>query len=317
MISAYPSQFQKILAINLPERTDHHDGLVLAAAVYNIDVEFVDGVPGEKVADKALPPIHDQNMNSGSKGAWRAHMNAISRVVENNWSTAFIIEDDVDWDVRLRSQLQDFALGSTHLLQDYHQTGDTSAIDIDHAPAPDSSPYGDDWDVLWLGHCGSCIASPSRSVLFADDVTVPQINKISSFDNRQRSYMQAYPQHTRVVTRIYDTTCTLGYAVSRKGARALLYDLGLQKLDAPFDDMLRDFCEGKGGRGEHKCVTVLPQLFDSHRRAILPAFDSDISFHPGEVRAKAHTDNIRWSVRLNMPKLLKGETDYEDQWPDD
>ncbi|KAK5949975.1 hypothetical protein OHC33_008936 [Knufia fluminis] len=309
-------RFQKVLAINLPGRTDHHDGLVLAAAVSGIELDFVDGVLGKDVADKVLPPSHVDDLNAGTKGAWRAHMNALSRVVENGWSTAFIIEDDVDWDVRLHQQLQDFALGSDYLLREYRQDTQASASSIQHFLTPETSPYGDDWDVLWLGHCGSCIASPTRTVLFENDETVPEINKISSFDNRERSFMQAYPQHTRVVTRVYDTTCTLAYAVSQRGARALLYELGLQKLNAPFDNMLRDFCEGQSGRGEHKCVTVLPQLFDHHRRAVSPAFDSDISFHPGDVREKATTDNVRWSVRLNMAKLLRGETDYEDQWPD-
>lgn len=289
---------------------------MLAAAVSSLDLEFVDGVLGEKVATKVLPPSHADDLNSGTLGAWRAHMNAISRVVENGWSTAFIIEDDVDWDIRLRRQLQDFALGSDFLLRDYRQDTEVSASSVQHSITPITSPYGDDWDVLWLGHCGSCVAYSPRSMLFENDETVPEISKISSFDDRERTFMQKYPQHTRVVTRVYDTTCTLGYAVSQRGARALLYELGLQKLDAPFDNMLRDFCEGKSGRGEHKCVTVLPQLFDHHRRAVSPAFDSDISFHPGDVRDKAFTLNVRWSVRLNMAKLLRGETEYEDQWPD-
>lgn len=130
-------------------------------------------------------------------------------------------------------------------------------------------------------------------MLLENDETVPEINKISSFNNREQSFMQRYPQHTRVYTRVHDTTCSLAYAVSQRGARALLYELGLQKLNAPFDNMLRDFCEGKSGRGEHRCVTVLPQLFDHYRRAGSPAFDSDISVHSGGIRDKALTLNVR------------------------
>ena len=49
----------------------------------------------------------------------------------------------MDWDVRLKSQLKLIALGALHL-----QCPATRM-----APAI-GSPYGNDWDVLWLGHCG-------------------------------------------------------------------------------------------------------------------------------------------------------------------
>lgn len=243
-------------------------------------------------------------------------MDAISQVVEHGWSTALIIEDDIDWDIRLRDQLRDFALGSAALLEDYDLNVNIGRSDLNASVGTRQSLYGDDWDVLWLGHCGSCIATPARTVVFDNDHTVPEIDKIFSFDNEERTFLQRFPQHTRVVTKVYDTTCSLAYAVSQKGARALLFELGLSKLNGPFDTMLREFCQGKSAHVQHRCVTVLPQLFEHHRRAVLPASDSDISFLPGEVRDKASTQNIRWSVRLNMEKLLRGETDYDDQWPD-
>lgn len=61
---------------------------------------------------------------------------------------------------------------------------------------------------------------------------------------------------------------------------------------------------------------MLPQLFDHHRRKGPKSRDSDIEDHGAEYREKAETLNIRWSVRMNMGRLLKGETEYEDQWPD-
>jgi hypothetical protein len=52
----------------------------LAAALSDIKVEYVDGVDGQEVADKALPPgTVDLNIQNGTKGSWRAHMNAIAR----------------------------------------------------------------------------------------------------------------------------------------------------------------------------------------------------------------------------------------------
>jgi hypothetical protein len=72
-------QFEKIFVVNLPERTDHRDGLILASAVSGIDVEFVDGVHGADVPDKALPSFHSPELSPGTIGSWRAHMNAIQQ----------------------------------------------------------------------------------------------------------------------------------------------------------------------------------------------------------------------------------------------
>lgn len=36
----------------------------------------------------------------------------------------------------------------------------------------------------------------------------------------------------------------------------------------------------------------------------------------GDYRDEPETLNIRWSVRMNMERILKGETEWEDQWPD-
>lgn len=71
-------QFEKILVVNLPYRVDHKDSMVLAAAVSNLQLEWVDGVMGEDIPDKVLPPGDARaHMGNGTIGAWRAHLNAI------------------------------------------------------------------------------------------------------------------------------------------------------------------------------------------------------------------------------------------------
>lgn len=94
-------------------------------------------------------------------------------MTENNITTALILEDDSDWDVRIKSQMRNFARASRLLLQPlpgnvdqfldptYPQPseGDSSTnFDVDNfaTTRPTSSPYGDieRWDILWLGHCG-------------------------------------------------------------------------------------------------------------------------------------------------------------------
>jgi hypothetical protein len=51
--------------------------MLLAAAAGNIDLDWVDGVKGEDVLKKVLPPPSAPNMGAGNIGSWRAHMNAM------------------------------------------------------------------------------------------------------------------------------------------------------------------------------------------------------------------------------------------------
>ena len=67
-------QFQKIFVINLPSRTDHRDSMSLAAALTDLQIDYVDGVT--EVDNKTLPPGGKEvNLDSGGLGNWRAHMN--------------------------------------------------------------------------------------------------------------------------------------------------------------------------------------------------------------------------------------------------
>ena len=225
------------------------------------------------------------------------------------------MEDDADWDVRLKSLLRDFALSYNALAR----VPDAATLDFDDLPSvqpPSASPYGDDWDLLWLGHCGMHLPFGGLAI-HHNDVSVPETKHLRSWDISEVTPLATYPPHTRIVMRQVETpVCSLVYAISQRGARKLLYSLSLQKLDDPYDVMLRAWCQGLDGNEAHVCPGVLPQLFDHYRRAGSKTVDSDISEPIQEVRAKAETLNIRWSVRLNMEKLLRGDTDYDDQYPD-
>ncbi|KAF5869463.1 putative glycosyltransferase family 25 protein [Botrytis fragariae] len=70
------------------------------------------------------------------------------------------MEDDVDWDIRLLTQLPEYAKG-VHTL---------SHISHSH---PKRSPYGNDWDVLWPGHCGDVLPEPNTPLyMIPNDPTV-------------------------------------------------------------------------------------------------------------------------------------------------
>ncbi|KAF7542521.1 hypothetical protein G7046_g10157 [Stylonectria norvegica] len=175
--------------------------MVLQAALSGLDVQFIDGVLGKDVPENAVPtkPGHG-GLRGPQAGSWRAHMNAIQEIVRRNLTSALILEDDTDWDIRLKHQLHDFALSSHALLQPLVEPpnlyadptypepskdspGVTPDIPFHHLPftvPPSTSPYGDKWDLLWLGHRGMHFPFPSnegipkgRSIHASDD-TVAQ-----------------------------------------------------------------------------------------------------------------------------------------------
>lgn len=79
-------KFEKIFVIALPSRTDRRDGMVLQAALSNLQFEFVDGVDGKTISDSAIPSSQElERVGDATLGAWRAHINAIQEFVDNSF----------------------------------------------------------------------------------------------------------------------------------------------------------------------------------------------------------------------------------------
>ncbi|KAK5703850.1 hypothetical protein LTR97_002863 [Elasticomyces elasticus] len=314
----------------------------LAAHLTDLHVEYVDGVT--EVDRRTLPPGGNPKAKIGVLGSWRAHLNVMRMIVEQNISTALVLEDDSDWDIRIKSQMRVFAKASRLLLQPtpgtsgrmldptYPQPGEADvAQDFDIAKEvagiPSTSPYGDidKWDLLWLGHCGARFPSagdkiPLGRVVVPNDETVPEKQHVDE-QFGDKLLKQEYPDHTRVVTRAKGNVCTLAYAVSLPGARRILYELGMHKMDAAYDLMLRAMCEGKGGRRMRTCLTVQPMLFQHHRPIAAKSSFTDVGTpdvkDEVEYTETAFTRNIRWSTRVNFPKLIDSETwNYTDLFRD-
>lgn len=329
--------FQKIFVINLASRYDHRDSMSLAAALSGLEVEYVDGVT--EVARKYLPP-GDDSPSDGSLAAYRAHMNVLRKIIEQNLTSALVMEDDVDWDVRIKSQMQDFARGSRLLLQPLEGTTDQFLdpsyphpsegqvpLDFDinkfNTTLPYTSPYGDvdRWDLLWLGHCGGRFAQPADEqtplgrAIIPNDETVPEPQHIE-LQLGNRRLMDQYPAHTRVVSRGFGTVCTLAYGISQAGARRFFYELAVNRMDGPLDLLYRRLCDGLMDRKQRTCLSVQPQLFQHHRPIANKNTFSDITGHGNGMNKVAFTRNIRWSARLNFAKLVDDETDYVDLFKD-
>ena len=217
----------------------------------------------------------------------------------------------MDWDIRIKSQLLQFAQAARYL---YPPTPGSS----------EASPYGDDWDVLWLGHCGEIfpetlpehkdkpyddpdLLEMSRKATISPDPTVPTLEHVAGLQN-----FSAYPQFTRFVHVSGGPICSFAYALSQRGARKVLYDLSVDHLVGPFDNALAGLC--RWGRSETvfgmKCLTVSPPLFSHHKAKGYVFGDSDIQSYgggqKGELRERGFTENMVWSARLNLRNLLMG-----------
>ncbi len=305
----------------------------LAAALTGLQVEYVDGV--KNVSRDYLPPGgKEKHLHDGGLGAWRAHMNVMRKIVEQNLTSALVLEDDVDWDIRVKSQMQDFAKASRLLLQPLPGTTDQFLDPSYPSPSPGqepqnfditkevtqvpcSSPYGDveRWDFLWVGHCGTQFSratdentTPLGRAIIPSDDTVPEPQHLG--ENQELA--KQYPAHTRVVSRAHGNVCTLAYGVSQAGARRFLYELGVNKMDKSTDNMFSAVCDGLNERRQGSCLTVQPQLFNHHRPVGSKSTFSDIQDHGDEYNEVAYTRNVRWSTRVNFAKLVNGKTDYID-----
>ncbi|KAI0886206.1 glycosyltransferase family 25 protein [Annulohypoxylon maeteangense] len=360
--------FSKILVINLPSRTDRRDSMALVGAVSNLTFTWIDGVSGDQVTDLAAQ-FSTEVRSSGSRGSWRSHMNALHAIVKDNLESALILEDDIDWDIRLKSQLHTFASASRTWLRESKSDKNLVRL-LDFAPLSlqkeddgtanmeyqkdtiqlnpnmgynghaHKSPYGEDWDVLWLGHCGTDFPSdkpqvnPLKITIPGDD-TVPAPRHLKPHPFALLDKLgEIYPPHTRIVHASSGTVCSLAYAVSHQGARKLLQEFD-SHYDTQWDLMLQKWCEGgyvakdkaqsklEDSEDGHKhnanapvCLTVQPPLFSHH---YAKGGSSNIQGQGGGYATGTGTPYIRLSVRENLKRLIAGAPEGEmiDQLPDD
>ncbi|KAB5526260.1 glycosyltransferase family 25 protein [Coniochaeta sp. 2T2.1] len=254
--------FSKIFVVGLPERSDKRDALTLASSLTGFKLDWIPGVRGESIPDKAVPlGVDRKKLMETNLGSWRGHMDAVRRIVDEGLESALIMEDDMDWDVRLKPLLEVVATGvrsvSSSLPDGLFPTGRATP------GVEPSSPYGDDWDVLWLGHCGEPFPEDLPEVkelvkvgegkgegegneglkamrnkfTVLNDATVPPFGHVTGIVN-----FTAYPEHTRWVHVTAAPICTFAYALSQKGARKVLFDLSVDRLSGPFDNALAWLC---------------------------------------------------------------------------
>jgi hypothetical protein len=166
--------------------------------------------------------------------SWVGHLNAIR--LGRTFHTALIVEDDVEWDTAVRDQMPTIATA----VREFSEAKD---------PPNDLNPYGKNWDVLWLGHCGELSPSSGESLEFV----VSHLSASSALEENEFSEPEV-----RRIYRSTSTICPFAYALSSRGMDWILkqQDHGKNALDV----WLHIRCKEKRLR----CFTISPELFRRH-----------------------------------------------------
>ncbi|KAF2144064.1 glycosyltransferase family 25 protein [Aplosporella prunicola CBS 121167] len=205
----------------------------------------------------------NSTVGRGSLLAWLGHLHILREFLKSGAETAIILEDDVDWDIRLRSLQVPLVSSAVRSL-------------LPPAKYP-SYPYGHpkDWDLLYMGHCGDYFHG--MDVGFEDGHVVPenltQTPHIAFHDPSLPELEELHPwtesllenfnltDHTRLVHRSRFPLCTFAYGVTRASAHRLLTELAGSESPRPgahaYDVTILRACISDGLR----CWSVNPELF--------------------------------------------------------
>ncbi|KAF2449460.1 glycosyltransferase family 25 protein [Karstenula rhodostoma CBS 690.94] len=195
-----------------------------------------------------------------------------------------------------------------------------TSADVHNAP---TEPHGRDWDVLWLGHCGGDLPPPSRAapdrVMLLNDFTVPSPKHLRLRDTSPPDPIATlYPPYTRVYCRTSNSTlCTLAYTVTHRGARKVLFELGIRDLSKGFDIALSDHCaglvtgDGSGLDRKFECVIVQPPLFSRYWDE---SGRSDITGWGIGGRRDVGSRYVIRNVKANLEEFAEGSETLFEQW---
>jgi hypothetical protein len=243
--------------------------------------------------------------------------NSFIRMVKEEIQSALIFEDDADWDVNFKSQLVEFARGTRVLLHANSTHQETTPNVEDWIT---TSPYGDDWDLLWFGHCGAKNRENEDHLHYIshnDPTAIPR--SMWGWRNRQPNIAPPLLQgnNTRLIYEPVRGLCMFGYGLSLRGAKRLLYHQSIGGWATVSDRALQGMCSRKSLG--FKCLAPYPPLIGAHKPVGPIAKESDrvnlTEAQPG-MREKAETGNIIFSTRLNMQRLVEGNEKLESQWPE-
>ena len=242
-----------------------------AAAVTELQLTIPEQVSwsDDDIRNFRWPNETESKVGIGSAKAWLSHHLVLKAFLASGLETALIFEDDVDWDVRLRTQQIPRAQQAARSLS----TSYSSASQY---------PWGapSDWDLFYLGHCGDYFNDLNDGVgvghhhpshleaiphAVFEDPTMPYMTDIHPFTASLFTALRVPEQH-RILHASQWPLCSFGYAVTRAAAQKILAIVAPEKEDITrdliaYDAALLSGCRDKGVPWSIKCYTIQPELF--------------------------------------------------------
>lgn len=176
-----------------------------------------------------------------------------------------------------------------------------------HTQDPGVAPYGDTWDIIWIGHCGSNHDGNFR-IYSWNDTTVPPEDREYWFDTGLSP--EQHTPGTRSVYQFGRTTCSSGYAISLQGAAKLVEYF--KSSDENLDLKLSSACTRET---DMTCLGVWPQIVTAVNTKSNIDHDGDGVGRP-EDSEELHIEAgpaLQFSARVNAKGVI--ESGYgRDEW---
>ena len=218
---------------------------------------------GRDILDFRWPNVTESKVGIGSVKAWLSHHVVLRAFIESGIETALIFEDDIDWDVRLRTLQIPLAQKAASLF----------------SQASPQYPWGrlEDWDLLYLGHCGDYFNDLEDGVgvghhhpnnltdiphaAYEDETLLPRTD-LHPFTASLLTALEV-PEGLRLLHRSKWPLCSFGYAITRHTAQKILSDVAPPKEDISRDIIAYDVALMAGCREGYmlNCYTITPELF--------------------------------------------------------
>jgi hypothetical protein len=215
-------------------------GLQAAASYSGIDLEIpVQPLLTDEMIhafQKMGPPDVSHPTGMGEARNWLSMLDLIKYMVAQDLESALILEDDVDWDVAIKSQMRRLS---------------DAVREFTMVEEEDRTPYGKSWDVLWIGRCAEPTKNNTRRLEY-EDPTAPHRDIYIGWSSQ---YMDGITLGNRVVQRSQLTFCSFGIAFSRRGAQKVLKFAGKGE-DKSYDLRMQNGCRNK----DLSCLVVNPEI---------------------------------------------------------
>ncbi|KAK5071705.1 hypothetical protein LTR64_004516 [Lithohypha guttulata] len=237
--------FQKILALS-PRPSWRTRGLDSAGR--SVGLQFTYPTQAKNPADlvTAFSEIGKSSGKTaparGSATAWLYHIDLLKYFIMSGLESALIVEDDVDFDMKLKDQIR---LASDNIRA------------YTEVPVTDSSAYGTNWDILWLGHCGTAMEPNNPGQRYLDESRC----KTELYSGWSKHFLRDHLEegHRIVQWAGSMTICTFGYGVHKHSAQKIL-NIVASGADEAFDVALSHAC----GTGALRCLVVNPQIMNHY-----------------------------------------------------